>query len=69
MQFDHDAAMQSYRRSLIEKGLLVLDDGGYSLTQEGLQKVQKELEKYELRPEMAVLIQTHVLTANGYSSW
>jgi hypothetical protein len=69
MQFDHDAAMQLYRRSLIEKGLLVLDDGGYSLTQEGLQKVQKELVKYEFQPEMAVLIQTHVLTANGYPSW
>lgn len=61
--------MEHCRRSLIDDGLLVLDDSGYHCTEKGLKLVQKELRRYELRPGMAILIQTYVLNMNECQSW
>jgi Mn-dependent DtxR family transcriptional regulator len=56
-------------RQLLEDGLLVLGDSGYELTEKGRQRVQKELERYKLRPAMLVLNETHILRANECSVW
>lgn len=61
--------LASCRRQLIEEGKLVLTDHGYELTERGVMVVQKELARYELRPAMAVLIETHILNRHECPVW
>lgn len=61
--------LDSCRRQLIEEGKMILTDHGYELTERGLRVVEKELARYELRPGMAVLIETHILNRHQCPVW
>lgn len=49
--------LQSCINQLLEQGDALYQDGQYSLTERGRKKVIKELQRYELRPGMMVLLQ------------
>lgn len=61
--------LDSCRRQLIEEGKMVLTDYGYQLTERGLKAARKELERYELRPALGVLVETHILNLNECPVW
>ncbi len=64
-----ETLLVSCRRQLIEEGKMVLTDSGYELTDRGQKVVTKELARYELRPAMAVLIETHILNRHHCPVW
>lgn len=70
-QYDatEDKLIESCKRQLIEEGKLVLTDSGYRLTAKGREVVLKELRRYEHRPEMALMIEIHVLNQHEHSVW
>ncbi|RKN75044.1 hypothetical protein D7M11_26285 [Paenibacillus ginsengarvi] len=67
LEYDYEAEIQRRKRDLIEKGLLVLDDGGLSLTVEGLRLVRREWEyRYKTRKELGLLMEVFILTEHGH---
>jgi len=61
--------LASCRRQLIEEGKMVLTDAGYELTDRGLKVVAKELARYELRPALAIMLETHILNRHQCPVW
>ncbi|UUZ80675.1 hypothetical protein LJK88_38460 [Paenibacillus sp. P26] len=60
---------ESCKRQLIEDGLMVLTDSGYSLTARGMKSVQKEFRRYEMRPAMAMMMEIYILNRHEVPVW
>ncbi|QGQ95829.1 hypothetical protein EHS13_13555 [Paenibacillus psychroresistens] len=54
--------LETSRKQLIEENKIIMnEDGSFTLTEKGKEIVQKELQRYESRPNMAILIQMYIL--------
>lgn len=58
----HEEWVSSCRSQLIEEKLMIQeDDGRYILTPQGIEKVRKEFQRYQMRPAMMVMIEQYIL--------
>jgi hypothetical protein len=60
--------LETSRKQLIEENKIVMnEDGSFILTENGIKIVKKELERYDFRPNMAILIQMYILQLHNVS--
>ncbi len=60
--------LEASRKQLIEeKKIIMNDDGSFSLTELGKEVAYKELQRYEFRPKMAIMIQMYILQMHDVS--
>lgn len=63
----YETLIASCRQQLIEDGLLSCEGGQYFTTDKGKQRVEKELQRYQLIPARLVLIEQYIMEHHGLS--